>query len=468
MMKRLFATLLIFLTLVFHPCLGDEISSPPKTYDVVIVGGGTAGLAAANALREKHRQVLVLEARNRVGGRIWSVHPWGIGLDLGASWMHGIQNNPVADIVAKENIKTVATTYESEYFTKKLNDMILFDSNGHPYSKVDVDTLIPLVNSFIEFSDHLPNKENLSLEEALHLFNKQHPLKNSQANLFHYLIINVYVYEFAADLSQLSSQIDLAYEKPEVKGDNVIFPQGYVQFIAALSKDIPILLNHPVTKIRYNNSGVDVYANHEIFHSRAVIITVPIGVLRAGTIQFDPALPEEKQQAINNDRMGVFDKIYLHFTYPFWDKDKEWLEYVPATNSRIPPLDIMNYYKFGHIPVLLAFTAGDTAHRFEKMSDKQAVNQVMQQLKIMYGKNIPEPSSYVITHWENDPYSRGSYSYLPRGVPLTIYEELAKPVNNQLFFAGEGTSTTDPATVHGAYLSGIRAAGEVENLLNLK
>ena len=156
--------------------------------------------------------------------------------------------------------------------------------------------------------------------------------------------------------------------------------------------------------------------------------------------------------------MGVYNKIFLLFNRVFWNKKAEWIGMVPKENSPYQWVDIMNYYTFTKQPILLVFTAASFAKQIETWPDEKIISSIMQVLRTIYGKDIPEPSSYVITRWYQDPYARGSYSYLPVGAKVKDYAEISKPVMNRLFFAGEATSTSDPSTVHGAYFSGVHAA----------
>ena len=125
--KLLCASFFVFIPLCF--ATSSQISSVAHPYDTIVVGAGVAGLASAHELQESHHQVLVLEARNRIGGRIVSKHPWGPGLDLGASWIHGVDANPLSSLTHDLKINTVATVYRDNDPAAKLNSISLFTGN---------------------------------------------------------------------------------------------------------------------------------------------------------------------------------------------------------------------------------------------------------------------------------------------------------------------------------------------------
>ena len=156
--------------------------------------------------------------------------------------------------------------------------------------------------------------------------------------------------------------------------------------------------------------------------------------------------------------MGFLNKIYLFFDKTFWDQSIEWISMMPSKEKPKEHYEALNLYKFVKQPILLFFSAGSFSEKTESWTDKKIIDNVMHHLKLMYGNNIPSPSAYLITRWGKDPFAHGSYSYPGVGTTLDDYKTLAAPVANKLFFAGEATSSTDPSTVHGAYMSGIAAA----------
>lgn len=457
-MRKIFQIFASLCIVFASPCL----LSQPANQPIIIIGAGVSGLAAASYLKEHGIPVLVLEARNRIGGRVVTENFQGYGLDMGASWIHGIENNPIYDLAKAHQLKTIQTHYADTTPYSQFDSYLLYDSNGKIVSEKDMQENIKLAE---EFSDQIENDspliDTLSIEDAYTIYAQKKGFQSQEDKLLHYIINSVYLYEFAHDLSKLSANIESVYEHSRVSGINKIFPQGYSQIIPYLSKDIPIHLNQTVQKIEYGKNGVDVYTQNNHYHSNYVIVTVPLGVLKAGAINFVPALPTDKQEAINKLDMGVYNKVHLIFETVFWDKNSEWIASLPENDDLTRTVEIMNLYKYYGLPVLTVFTGGSHAIEVEKWDDKKTVDYMMQHLRKIYGNNIPKPSSYYITRWNSDPFSYGSYSYLPAGVNAEYYRSFMRPVSHKLFFAGEATSMTDPATTHGAYNTGIRAAKQV-------
>jgi monoamine oxidase len=429
--------------------------------NVIIIGAGIAGLSAAQTLVKHHIPVLVLEARNRIGGRIHTVYPWGPGLDLGASWIHGINHNPIKTITTQNRITTVPTAYNDNTFLEKFKSFKLYNSDGMAFNKTQLAHALILANQF----DEENHPDNQSLEDAFTKFISLHPVDEQTQLLLRYIITNIFLYEFGADLFAISEHTNALYAHSQVSGQNELFPYGFSQILPSLAANIPIELNQQVIKIEYNHNGVEVSTQNQHYHADYVIITVPLGVLKSGTIRFTPSLPQDKQNAINQLAMATYNKIYLFFAKPFWDKQFEWIGYIPESQRMQESPDIMNFYKFTQSPILLFFTAGSFGKEISHWDETKKLDYMMTILKKIYGNNIPRPSSYIMTNWDSDPFSYGAYSYLPIGADVNSFKVLAQPVMNKLFFAGEATSTTDPGTVHGAFLTGDRAAKEIINTI---
>jgi monoamine oxidase len=189
------------------------------------------------------------------------------------------------------------------------------------------------------------------------------------------------------------------------------------------------------------------------------VVTLPLGVLQRGDVLFDPPLPESKKQAIARVGVGLLNKAYLRFPRRFWPVKADWIGLVSEPKGRWS--EFLNVSRFIDQPILLGFNAAAYARRLEPMNDQQTINDVMTALRSMFGRNAPDPTDFKITRWGSDAFSIGSYSYMKTGASPNDYNELARPVGKRLFFAGEHTSRRHSATVHGAYLSGLRVASQV-------
>jgi monoamine oxidase len=267
----------------------------------------------------------------------------------------------------------------------------------------------------------------------------------------------------------------------EFEGEHAQVIGGYQQVPRALWKfpeKLDVRTNKPVSEIRY-----DVNADHgkasvtcedgEVIEADKVILTVPLGVLKQQSIQFVPPLPKWKQGAISNLGFGLLNKIVLVFDEPFWDVDRDMFGLLrePRSGNGLDQDDyragrgqfylFWNCIKTSGLPVLIALMAGDSAQEAEVQSDHDLVSSCVAQLQKVFGDSkVPTPTETIVTRWGSDRFARGTYSFVAAEAKPQDYDVLARSIGN-LFFAGEATCGSHPATVHGAYLSGLRAASEV-------
>jgi monoamine oxidase len=215
-----------------------------------------------------------------------------------------------------------------------------------------------------------------------------------------------------------------------------------------------------VTRISDTGAGVMVSTDKGDFEGDYVLVTVPVGVLKAGVITFDPPLSAEKQNALNLMNMGVLNKVYLRFPEVFWDAEADLLGYI---NDEVGHWsETINLYKVTQQPILLAFNAGEFGLEIEQWEDDEIIADVMGVLRTIYGNDIPDPTDWLITRWGQDPFSYGSYASLGVGASPETRTMLRAP-HGKIFFAGEATTLGAPATVHGALISGRDGASDLLN-----
>ena len=211
-----------------------------------------------------------------------------------------------------------------------------------------------------------------------------------------------------------------------------------------------------VTKtVRQYNGVIVTTEDGKTFVADAAVIAVPLGVLKSGTITFEPKLPDWKQEAINQLGVGIMNKIILRFEKVFWPQ-VELLGVAAETSYGCSYF--LNLHKATGHPVLVYMSAGQLARDIEKMSDEAAASFALMQLQRIF-HNAMAPVQYLVSRWGSDVNSLGSYSYDVVGKPHDLSERLRVPVDN-LFFAGEATSSSFAGSVHGAYSSGLMAAEE--------
>lgn len=269
----------------------------------------------------------------------------------------------------------------------------------------------------------------------------------------------------------------------EFEGKHCHIIGGYSQVPRGLMlspEPLDVRLGTTVEQIKYNEGALSdkrpsaeiKCANGVSFDADMVVLTTPLGVLKHGNVKFQPPLPDWKSGAIERMGFGLLNKVVLVYEECFWDKEIDILGFLnsPETSGMYQSdynacrgrfYLFWNCMKTSGRPVLIALMAGTAAHQAEEANDESLVREATERLaKTFAPRVIPQPSEYIITRWKQDPFARGTYSYVSTTTQQGDYELMARPVG-PIVFAGEATCGTHPATVHGAYISGLRAASEV-------
>jgi monoamine oxidase len=423
---------------------------PPAQYDAIVIGAGVAGLAAARHLKQAGQRVIVLEARGRIGGRVHTDRTTGIPLEMGASWIHGSEGNPLAELAQQ-----VGMTYRVSDYT----NLALYVAPGQQMSAsqrvalaLRLDRLLAEAEAYGQWLD-----VDQPLRVAL-----EHLLDEAQLDpLFRqrllYAVTAMVEHEVAADAAELS----LWYWKwgQSYSGGDALVLNGYDAVPKFLAEGLNLRLHHPVSAVDYQAGEVVVKAAGSEFRASHCVVAVPLGVLQQAKILFMPALPHSKAQALSRMGMGVLNKVYLHFPNRFWDLDADLLGRIPVREGEW--VEFVNFDHYTGQPVLLGYNAGSFGRALEARTDDEIVASMLAALRSMYGPALPAPTMHLISRWAQDPFAGGSYSFLRPGGTPEDYSLLARPVASKLYFAGEHTSRDYPATVHGAMLSGHRAAEEL-------
>lgn len=294
---------------------------------VIVIGAGAAGLAAARLLVESGVAVQVLEARERVGGRVWTDNSLGVPLDLGALWIHGVSGNPLSDLADAIDAPRAATDYDSHRVR---------DAEGN----------------IVEPADFPSDFEDVT-------------------NIEH---------EFGAEVPALSPQaVD---EGDELGGGDVTFPNGYLPVLEALIEGFEVDTGVIVERVDTTADTVVVTSADTRFSADAVLVTFPLGVLQAGDITFAPPLDSERRGAIDRLGMGVLDKVYVQFDEIFWEPDIDLLGYIGPDRGHFS--EWLNLAKYTGEPILVGFNAASAAETLETMSDQEVVAEAMVALRNMY------------------------------------------------------------------------------------
>ncbi|MHA1570194.1 MAG: flavin monoamine oxidase family protein [Alphaproteobacteria bacterium] len=416
-------------------------NSASASFDTIIIGAGIAGLAAARTLADAGASVLILEATRNIGGRIQT--DWGLGapFEVGAGWIHGPKGNPLSDLVKTANGRTFVTDDDN---------FAVFSSSGAALDYHDIAASDAALQQLYGQIDDTFDTD-LSLQEAIH---RVSPAAANDPTL---AWMNSAYTEFDTggpldDLSALYFDEDDAFD-----GADVVLLTGYGGILDQLADNLDIRLNHPVTSIDYTEpDAVVVQSNGTDFTAQTVICTCPLGVLKSNGIRFTPALPDTHSRLISRIKMGNVTKAALKFDHAFWPTDIQYFGLMTQQQGRWNYF--LNYRTFSDENILLGLSVGAYAKQIEQQGDPAMVADALQAIRSMFGKDTPQPTDYRLTRWSQNPYSLGAYSYANLGAKPQDFDDLAEPIADRIFLAGEHTTFAYHGTAHGAYLSGLTAA----------
>lgn len=449
---------------------------------VIIIGAGCAGLAAARQLRVKGYKVIVLEGRNRPGGRVHTESLWGPPkgpnnasrkhalADLGGSILTGIDGNPLAVVCKQMRIP----------LSKIISDRVpIYLPDGTEVDpKLDA-AVEELYNTILNQSDMLRKDvewtNSLSLKDALETLWESHKqklnLKTAEDKkiaryLFDWHLANL---EFA-NASQLHESSLMFWDQDdphELPGLHCFAPGCNGQWIKELAKNLPIFYNTVVEKVKRFSDGVQVFTADKVFCADAVVVTVPLGVLKKDKIEFQPPLSERKKQAIDRLGFGNLNKVIMMFDHAFWDTNVDIFGHI--NESQEMRGENFMFYSYADISggaQLTALSSGHAAYEHEKKTPTELAQRMLGILRSIFepkGINVPSPYNVVCTSWGNDPLAHGAYSSMPVGsIGGDDYDILGESVGGRLFFAGEATNRRFPATMHGAFYTGLWTAANVD------
>ncbi|WP_431230950.1 flavin monoamine oxidase family protein [Mycolicibacterium psychrotolerans] len=403
---------------------------------VVVIGAGFSGLAAARKLADAGLRVTVLEARDRIGGRTRTDTSLGVPIDIGASWIHGTESNPLTKLAQDVGAKTVPTDFE---------DFVLLED----HRPVDKKAAAASAEDWHRIARELDDRSgDASATESV--ADGLIGIANLDDPLVAWNVTSRIAGEYAADPAQMS--LRWLGSEGQFKGPDVILPGGYTQLSQSIAKGLDVRLGTEVTRVAHGGDQVRIDTSQGTVTADRVIVTVPLGVLKAGTIAFDPPLPDAKQGAIKRLGFGLLNKVVVAFDAPFWPEPTPMIGLV---GDNQPVTDLVNGLVFAGKPLLVGLRGGQAAWSRESMSDSDAVKELITAI------DAPNPTGSIVTKWGTDRYARGSYSFIAVGSSPDDMQALGEPVGERLMFAGEATNPEWFGTVHGAYLSGLREADRV-------
>ncbi|CAG9577546.1 unnamed protein product [Danaus chrysippus] len=448
-----------------------------QRYDTIVVGLGAAGATAASTLAKSGKRVLALEGQDRVGGRVHTVE-FGDGVvELGAEWIHGIENSPVYEAAIRNNVSILQQEYEESVYR---SDGTLGDN-----------VVVEMINFCLQTMDTSPEKpeplgQYITRKLTAYLEQKYPNILNDTEFMKEFLeIADIVVDGYEGSNNWNDASTNGKYVRLGGSQDMSWHRHGYKTFFDILLNKykngpgwptLDIKLNKEVKLIKWpRDSPGDVEVScvdGSVFTADNVIVTVSLGVLKERHQElFSPPLPEDKIRVINMMSIGVIGKLILSFNEKWWTEKPvyifQWLEsdkerhekWQVGLKSLSAPMGSNNALTF--------WTAGDAAKTIETLPEDVVKAKSMEVVRMFMGKNmsIPEPTGVLRSTWFSNPFTRGCYSYdnLLMAEHPSARADLGAPLTDskgapRVLFAGEATHPTQYSTVHGASNSGYREA----------
>lgn len=422
--------------------------------DVVVIGAGAAGLVAARELSAAGLKVLLLEARDRIGGRIYTDHRLGFPVELGAEFIHG-RSPDILELISRAQLDIAEVAGEM----RRKRNRVWGDSGhvmaevNHLFENMPASEPDQSFKQYIERTQYHPETRQLALD-FVEGFHAAEPDRVSVHWLIH--------------TTRAEEAIDGETSFRVRHGYNLLLNP----VIETLDDErCNIVLNTPVSEILWERGKVKVRAAGSEFSALCALITLPLGVLKSGMVRFSPELPETKHVAMSSLAMGPVIRVSLAFRSKFWEAAAEMrgLSFLFTDDPHFPTWWTSNPLPY---PILTGWAAGRHTRGLAGKNNRELVDVALNSLAGILEFRQTELRTHLergfVHDWQADSYSLGAYSYIVTG-GMGAPDLLAEPIQGTLFFAGEATNIEGHnGTVHGALGSGKRAAHEVLALLQTR
>jgi len=394
----------------------------------VIIGAGAAGLAAGLELQARGLPFLILEARDRIGGRGHTVERAGLPLDLGCEWLHHAETNSWRKRFEAMGLTILRRRAAWDH----LADTATFPADLQADYQAAFGALEERVAAAAEAEHDQPVG---ALMEPGGRWNR---LLDAFSEAYN-----------GAPFAEISVQDYAAYDEGR---ENWRVAGGYGAAMALAGRDLPVRLNAPVSRIEHGGRQLRVHGAFGVIEAEAVIVTVPSTLIASGAIAFDPPLPA-KQAAAAALPLGHVAKAFLQLTGPEAAGEERILYTEP-----LGPEPAALFLRGAGRPLAELYVGGELASRLEAGGSAAAADFAIERLVQAYGSGIrARTAPLATTAWSLDPWALGAYSYARVG-EHAARKVLAEPVDGRLFFAGEATHSTLFSTAHGAHDTGVAAA----------
>ena len=413
--------------------------SLPSHPDVVVVGAGSAGLSAARRLISEGKSVVVVEGAGRIGGRAYTESgTFGVPFDHGCSWVMGPGDLPYA-VMARDwgfTLLDHGSAGEALY----VGDRRATGAERRKYNTAWAQ---------IESAVNRAGREGRDIPASTVI-----PADMDFAGIPQTWMGPM---DWAVDFEDLST-MDF-WEYGDI-GSNYMIKEGYGTLVSRMGAGLPVQLNAPATHVDWSGNGVSVETPSGTIRAKACIVTVSTGVLRAGSIKFTPELPHWKRQAISNLPMGLLAKVTLQFEGDqFGFVPNHWLTYWVPNEMPAEACYFLSF-PFG-FNIMIGFIGGQFGWQLSAEGTEAAVDFALNEVVNMVGGKARD--HFIkghLTGWAENPWTYGAYAAATPG-HHSARADLAKPIGDRVFFAGEAVATPYHQLCGGAYLSGDAVARDV-------
>lgn len=407
----------------------------------IVVGAGIAGLVAARRLTDAGVATTVLEARDRIGGRIWTDRSSGHPVERGAGWLHGTERNPLMALVEAAGVSLRETE----------DALSVFSAGGRPLHEGDLRRTERRLQMLLEAIDE-DDAEGVSLAEAI----RRRDATAWDDPLFRWALSTEVEFDVGGPAEAMSaSEFD---EDDVFDGADVTVAEGYDRLLAPLAAGIDIRLGQPAARITFGEGGgVAVETPDGTISSDRLVLAIPLAMIKADAIAL-PRLPSAVRRSVARLETGAVSTVACVFD--------ETVRPVAPRLGHVDEREPGRFPMFVSRPtsggtVVTGYALGNYAARTGGLPDEALAAEALAILRMILGDRLAAPRATLVTRWAADPWTRGAYSFAGLQAGQRDFEAFSGLHAGRVAFAGEHTSARYRGTVHGAYLSGLRAAETV-------
>ncbi|KAK9684702.1 hypothetical protein RND81_10G226600 [Saponaria officinalis] len=483
-MKVSIMKLFLVFTCIILFSLAHALSPSSSSPSVIIVGAGMSGISAAKTLHDVGiRDFVILEATNRIGGRIKKTDFAGYTVEMGANWLHGeggLMKNPLYEMSKKIHLKK----YFSDFSNVSLNT---YKQEGGKYSPKEVDAAFTKVEKTETIGEKVSTmlKADKNKNDDMSILSLERLYQTDPKTKLEKMVD---FFTFDGEQAEAPRVTSVKHVIPMAEshdyGENSYFvadDRGFESLVHLLAKqflsydskgfvnDPRVKFNQVVREIKQSKSGVRVRTEDgKQYDAKTVILSPSLGVLQSDLISFVPTLPMWKKRAISEFSIGIYTKIFLKFPTKFWPAGNgtEFFLYVHERRGYYAIWQhLENEYPGSNI--MFVTVADDESIRVEQQSDEKTKAEAMEVLRKMFGNHIPEATHIMVPKWKSDRFYQGCFTNWPVGYPQDRHDQLRAPFG-RIYFTGEHTHPRLFGYADGAFFAGGDTAKQVINCLNKK